>query len=257
MDFANQPGQLFVVATLLPAASFLFLLICFAIRSALRSSKEGTAGAAIYQALGGDVPPRWHAYVATLAIGLACVCSVAGFVQYLHDQHEITELTKELNQAAEPELKVYDKIQLLESRWKGSVDWVTVGSPTQDRQGTRLSVGYRIDALNGVMFVMVTFVATLIHLFSIGYMGEETEKSVEDHQVHVEDGHHRRRGRFGRFFLFLSLFCFSMLNLILADNLFQVFVSWELVGICSYLLIGFYFERQSASNAANKAFITN
>src|SRR5262249_4190171 len=54
-----------------------------------------------------------------------------------------------------------------------------------------------------------------------------------------------------------SLFCFSMLNLVLADNLLQVFVSWELVGICSYLLIGFYFERQSASNAANKAFITN
>src|SRR5208282_3396523 len=65
------------------------------------------------------------------------------------------------------------------------------------------------------------------------------------------------RGRFGRFFLFLSLFCFSMLNLILADNLFQVFISWELVGICSYLLIGFYYERTSASNAANKAFITN
>ena len=57
--------------------------------------------------------------------------------------------------------------------------------------------------------------------------------------------------------MFLSLFCFSMLNLVLADNLFQVFVSWELVGICSYLLIGFYYERQSASNAANKAFITN
>ena len=57
--------------------------------------------------------------------------------------------------------------------------------------------------------------------------------------------------------MYLSLFCFSMLNLVLADNLFQVFVSWELVGICSYLLIGFYFERQSASNAANKAFITN
>ena len=67
----------------------------------------------------------------------------------------------------------------------------------------------------------------------------------------------RRRGRFGRFFLFLSLFCFSMLNLVLADNLFQVFVSWELVGICSFLLIGFYYERPSACNAANKAFITN
>src|SRR5262249_9498545 len=95
------------------------------------------------------------------------------------------------------------------------------------------------------------------HLFSIGYMSDEKQKTVEDHQVHGEDGHLRRRGRFGRFFLFLSLFCFSMLNLILADNLFQVFVSWELVGICSYLLIGFYCERQSASNAANKAFITN
>src|SRR5205085_2710985 len=54
-----------------------------------------------------------------------------------------------------------------------------------------------------------------------------------------------------------SLFSFSMLNLVLADNLFQVFVSWELVGICSFGQIGFYFERQSASNAANKAFITN
>src|SRR5262249_20157791 len=79
----------------------------------------------------------------------------------------------------------------------------------------------------------------------------------EDHQVHAAHGHWRRRGRFGRFFMYLSLFCFSMLNLVLADNLFQVFVSWELVGICSYLLIGFYFERQSASDAANKAFITN
>jgi NADH-quinone oxidoreductase subunit L len=57
--------------------------------------------------------------------------------------------------------------------------------------------------------------------------------------------------------MYLSLFCFSMLNLVLADNLFQVFLSWELVGICSYLLIGFYYERQSASNAATKAFVTN
>ena len=107
------------------------------------------------------------------------------------------------------------------------------------------------------MFVMVTFIATLIHLFSIGYMADELQPEVEDHQVHTAHGHLHRRGRFGRFFMYLSLFCFSMLNLVLADNLFQVFLSWELVGICSYLLVGFYFERQSASNAANKAFITN
>src|SRR5207245_162615 len=66
-----------------------------------------------------------------------------------------------------------------------------------------------------------------------------------------------RRGRIGRFFLYLSLFCFSMLNLVIADNLFQVFVSWELVGLCSFFLIGFYHERPSAAKAANKAFIVN
>src|SRR5206468_6881718 len=66
-----------------------------------------------------------------------------------------------------------------------------------------------------------------------------------------------RRGRFGRFFLYMGLFAFSMLNLLIADNLFQVFVSWELVGVCSFFLIGFYYERPSASTAANKAFIVN
>src|SRR5262249_15296344 len=118
-------------------------------------------------------------------------------------------------------------------------------------------LGYRIDSLAAVMFLMVTFVATLIHLFSMGYMAEELQPIVADHQVHTADGHLHRRGRFGRFFLYMSLFCFSMLDLVLADHLFQVFLSWELVGVCSYLLIGFYYERRSASNAANKAFITN
>jgi len=66
-----------------------------------------------------------------------------------------------------------------------------------------------------------------------------------------------RRGRYGRFFAYLSLFAFSMLNLLIADNLFQVFVSWELVGVCSFFLIGFYYERPSASRAAAKAFIVN
>src|SRR5262245_2323893 len=146
-----------------------------------------------------------------------------------------------------------------EGRWSGRVEWLALRPKglADSQQGTILNVGYRIDHLAVVMFLMVTFVATLIHLFSIGYMSEELQTTVADHQVHTDHGHLHRRGRFGRFFLFLSLFCFSMLNLILADNLFQVFVSWELVGICSFLLIGFYYERQSASNAANKAFITN
>ncbi len=144
--------------------------------------------------------------------------------------------------------------------WKGTLFNLVRIQPANlanPNRGTTLSIGFSIDSLSVVMFVMVTFIATLIHLFSIGYMGDEAAEVVEDHQVHTEDGHLHRRGRFGTFFMYLSLFCFSMLNLLLADNLFQVFLSWELVGICSYLLIGFYYERQSASNAANKAFITN
>src|SRR4029077_9383880 len=79
----------------------------------------------------------------------------------------------------------------------------------------------------------------------------------EDHQVHTAHGHLHRPGRFYRFFAFLSLFSFSMLGLVLAGNVFMVFVFWELVGVCSYFLIGFYVERKSASTAANKAFIMN
>ena len=74
------------------------------------------------------------------------------------------------------------------------------------------------------MFTMVTVVGSLIFLFSLGYMADEAKEQVEDHEVHTADGHLHRRGRFGRFFLYLSLFAFSMLNLLIADNLFQVFV---------------------------------
>lgn len=121
----------------------------------------------------------------------------------------------------------------------------------------RLSVDYYIDSLTILMFLMVTLIASLIHLFAIGYMGDELTENYEDHQVHVGHGHLHRPGRFYRFFAFLSLFSFSMLGLVLAGNVFLVFVFWELVGVCSYFLIGFYTERKSASTAANKAFIMN
>ncbi|MBI1918013.1 MAG: NADH-quinone oxidoreductase subunit L [Planctomycetes bacterium] len=258
LDFASKPGLLFVVATLLPLASFVLILVAFAIRTALRSSPEGSIGQQLYQASGGDVPSRWPAWLATAAIGLAFVCSATGFVWFLDDHKQIESLEEEARhgKASDREL-AHEKLKELEAHWVGSIDWVRLGASDDPRQGLALQLGFRIDHLSAIMFLMVTLVATLIHLFSLGYMAEEKQLHVEDHQVHGEEGHYRRRGRFGRFFLFLSLFCFSMLNLVLADNLFQVFVSWELVGICSYLLIGFYFERSSASNAANKAFITN
>jgi NADH-quinone oxidoreductase subunit L len=122
----------------------------------------------------------------------------------------------------------------------------------------KLSLDYYIDSLTLAMFVMVTLIATCIHIFATGYMAEELVDDYVDHQVHSHDGgHFHRPGRFYKFFSYMSLFCFAMLGLVLAGNIFQVFVFWELVGICSYLLIGFYVERHSASTAANKAFIVN
>ncbi len=87
------------------------------------------------------------------------------------------------------------------------------------------------------MFLMVTFIATLIHIYSIGYMHGDL--------------------RFPRFFAYLSLFCFSMLGLVASANVFMVFIFWELVGVCSYLLIGHWYEEKKNSDAANKAFIVN
>ena len=132
-------------------------------------------------------------------------------------------------------------------------DWYSLG-----RFGRlELTIGYYIDGLTIAMFCMVTLIATCIHVYSFGYMHEELHP-VTDSMVTCSDGQPlRRRGRFHRFFQYMSLFCFSMLGLVIAGNIAMVFVFWELVGICSYLLIGFYIERRSASNAANKAFIVN
>jgi len=134
-----------------------------------------------------------------------------------------------------------------------SGDWYTLGQFGR----LKLTIGYYIDALTVVMFVMVTLIASCIHFYSMGYMHEELE-DVVDHEVTLDNGDPlRRRGRYHRFFQYLSLFSFSMLGVIIAGNMAMVFVFWELVGICSYFLIGFYFERKSASTAANKAFIVN
>ncbi|HMF13555.1 MAG TPA: proton-conducting transporter membrane subunit, partial [Gemmataceae bacterium] len=264
LDFGAHPGLLYVVATLLPLASFVLILLWRGLRLTVKPHRDSGLGG-LYQALGGDREGRGAAYVATGAMGLAFVCSSIGFVTFVRDHAEHpavhgTESAAEPDGSGDGEAAGHDGA---EDRWQQHVEWARVGAKEDEKgkplhqPGTVLTLGYRIDHLTAAMFLMVTFVGTLIHVYSIGYMGDELQEVVEDHQVHTDHGHLHRPGRFGRFFLFLSLFSFSMLNLVLADNLFQVFVSWELVGICSYLLIGFYFERHSASTAANKAFITN
>jgi NADH-quinone oxidoreductase subunit L len=115
-----------------------------------------------------------------------------------------------------------------------SLSYVVHGGQTAQ---FRADAGFLLDPLSAIWLLFVTGVGMLIHIYSIGYMGHE--------------------GGYYRFFGYLNLFMFSMLTLILANNYALMFVGWEGVGLCSYLLIGFYFLRHSASTAANKAFITN
>ncbi len=100
-----------------------------------------------------------------------------------------------------------------------------------------VSVGFLIDQLTAVMLIVVTTVSSLVHIYSIGYM-------------HGDKGYYR-------FFSYLSLFTFSMLMLVMANNFLQLYFGWEAVGLCSYLLIGFWYEKKSASDAGKKAFIVN
>lgn len=108
--------------------------------------------------------------------------------------------------------------------------WIQVGN-------FRADFGLGMDRLSGIYACFITFVGLLIHIFATGYM-------------HGDKG-------FYRFFAYLNLFMFSMLTLILADNYLLMFVGWEGVGLCSYLLIGYYIKKDEARKAAKKAFVMN
>jgi NADH-quinone oxidoreductase subunit L len=121
-----------------------------------------------------------------------------------------------------------------------------------------ISIDYYIDGLTVVLFVLVTAIAWLVHLYASGYLKDELTEEYEDSEAIGLDGRAvRRPGRYHIFFAELQLFCWAMLGLLLSGNLLQVFVFWELVGLCSYLLIGFYTERPAANAAASKAFLMN
>jgi NADH-quinone oxidoreductase subunit L len=109
-------------------------------------------------------------------------------------------------------------------------DWVVSGS-------FQSVIGYQVDPLSILMALVVSGVSFFIHIYSVGYM-------------HDDPG-------YPRYFTYLNLFVFMMLNLVLANNFLLMFVGWEGVGLCSYLLIGFWFERDSAANAGKKAFVVN
>ena len=119
-------------------------------------------------------------------------------------------------------------------------EWINAGAAqTASGEVANFSVdwGFLLDPLSAVMVLVVTGIGFLIHVYSTGYM-------------HEEDG-------FYRFFAYLNLFMFSMLTLVLGSNYLMMFIGWEGVGLCSYLLIGYYFHKKSAGDAAKKAFVVN
>jgi NADH-quinone oxidoreductase subunit L len=121
----------------------------------------------------------------------------------------------------------------IENAFQWSTAWMSIGGSAP----VRIDFSVLVDNLTVVMLVVVTGVSALVHLYSTSYMHGEA--------------------RYDRFFGYLSLFTFSMLGLVITSNLLLLFMFWELVGVCSYFLIGFYIEKQSAGDASKKAFLTN
>src|SRR5256886_12017793 len=157
-------------------------------------------------------------------VSVLCVGSVG--LSFLYALGAVFQLL-----AAEPEHRVFQRVLF---------EWLTPG-PMQMTGGHAIRFaadwGFLLDPLSSVMVLVVTGVGFLIHVYSVGYMAHE--------------------GGYYRFFGYMNLFMFAMLTLVLANNMLLMFVGWEGVGLCSYLLIGFYFLKKSASDAGKKAFIVN
>ena len=171
-------------------------------------------------ALRGRIPKQTAGWLAVAATGLACLLSIAVVGSYLaspeHDAHQPFEL----------DVYTWVPAGLLE----------LVGAEGSFAELT-LSLGFLVDPLSSVMLLFVTFVGTLIHIYSVGYMAHEHG--------------------FQRYFTYLNLFMGAMLMLVLGNNYLVTFVGWEGVGLCSYLLIGFYYDQEFPPYAGRKAFIVN
>ncbi|MBK9063066.1 MAG: NADH-quinone oxidoreductase subunit L [Acidobacteria bacterium] len=200
-------NQLWLIPVL-PLAGFLLnglvaLLFASARSEAERGADQPKVRLPYFQRL-------FHGVVGVGSVGLAAVLSFAALVPY------VLESLKSHEGLAPVVQHVYT--------------WMAAGDYSVD-------VAFRLDALSALMLSFVTFVGTLIHVYSVGYMQDE-------------EG-------YGRFFAYLNLFMFAMLTLVLADNLPLLFVGWEGVGLCSYLLIGYYYDKDFAAAAGKKAFVAN
>ena len=165
-------------------------------------------------------------WIACFAILISLICSVVAFI-HIQDGAEINLTLYEWIAAESHE---YSKIKLGTDQSPTTLfEWIT--------GRFAFNIGIHVDSLTAVMLLIITGIGFLIHVYSIGYM-------------HGDPG-------YTRYFAYLNLFVFAMLILVLADNYLMMFVGWEGVGLCSYLLIGFWYEKKSATDAGKKAFIVN
>ena len=165
-------------------------------------------------------------WIACLAVLISFICSVIVFTHVKNGE----ELNQTLYEWIAAESHEYSKTELGSGESATPLfEWIT--------GNFAFNIGFHVDSLTAVMLLIITGIGFLIHVYSIGYM-------------HGDAG-------YTRYFAYLNLFVFAMLILVLADNYLMMFVGWEGVGLCSYLLIGFWYEKKSATDAGKKAFIVN
>ncbi|MEY3450275.1 MAG: hypothetical protein RL711_100, partial [Bacteroidota bacterium] len=133
-------------------------------------------------------------------------------------------------------------LMLFKNIWWGNpiharFDWINLSELLQTKETIKFTLGVRVDKLAAIMLCMVTFISFLVHLYSQDYMKGDRQ--------------------YVRYFAYLNTFTASMLGIIVADNLFAIFIFWELVGLTSYLLIGFWYQKNAAIRASKKAFLMN
>jgi len=147
-----------------------------------------------------------------------------------------------------------------EHPFESSINWLPTGE-------TWLKIGVLVDPLTAAVLFFVAWTVLMIFIYSIGYhnygqpAGDHDHKGLPPHGATVEEHGHKRvvpsiEPMYSRFFAFIGLFAFGMFTLVVSDNLLTLFVGWEIMGLCSYLLIGFWYGKPSARNAAIKAFMT-
>lgn len=231
-----DPGILFLVAASLP---LLVGLVIVCLSRPWRHDHDDFA-----TTVRGERQVRWAGYLAVASISISAILSIAGLFWF---QHHVQSCR--------------DRLLNLEP-WTASIPWLSLSQLgfegkgnlgySPDAPGVELRFGYHVDTLTTVLFVLITLIALCIYLYALRSMRREVKAEVYDALAKVH-----RPGRYAWFFTVFSFFTGVMLHLVLADNLLQIFICWELLGLSSYFLIGFYQEQPVSQRASIKAFVMN